>query len=164
LQIPNSDFNWLGIADILAVEARNRKDTSEKIQLAELAVTIYERLAKHDNPEHADSNINSVIALSVYMLANHYIDPSHSILGLGQIMKHLGEVTGISPSEANELSKGLKEKLKVRASLSPSDLEKMEVLRRIKNKLTLLKRLPSDILLKKSLNIEAWLEIYNQLP
>jgi hypothetical protein len=158
-------FNWLGLAEVLAFDARARGSLEEKVQLAELAVKIYEWLAGREDNAHGDSYIDSAIAVRVFMLANKYVAPSHPVLGVSQITEYISGVADISPSQAMTESRDLKERLNSQAGLSSSaELGKLQKLRRMKNRLTLIKSLPSCGVPLGDFDIEEWLEIYNELP
>jgi len=160
----DANFNWLGLAEVLAFNAREGNDVSERILFAGLAVTIYDWLAKTEDPEHSDSYIDSAIAVRVYMLSNNYVDSFHPILGINRI-KRPWEGAKFSPSEALEIAESFRDKLKIGSSqISLPEREKIRELRRIKNKMSLINQLPADSDLLKEAKSNGWLEVYSRLP
>ena len=161
----DKDFNWLGLAEVLAQEVRSTNDINKRIHLAELAVNVYEWLANHGDTDHSDSNTNSAIALMIYMLSNNYVDPRHPSLGENKLSKLLWNDFKFSSSEAGAIAKEFRDKLKDHSH--PSTLLKtkeLRKLRKIKNKLNLIKNLPSDSKLLAEIKLKGWLEIYEMLP
>ncbi len=158
-------FNWLGLAEALAFEARKNRDINRKLQLAELSVRIYEWLSKHENPEQSDSFVNSANALRIYLLANEQIDFSHHTLGLKRVEDWFWNEINILPEEASELSKISRNKIeKGETNFSSNELEKMKLIRKIKNRLHIIRNLSKIDKVGETLGeINDWLKIADSL-
>lgn len=160
-----NDFNWVGLAEVLALDARNNSNLTEKIKLAELAITIYEQLAESHIYDYPDSLLNSAIALRVYLISNNYVNPFHPLLGENELSNLVLKQFNFSCSDTLKLSKKYSKKIKNKDNrFSPSELGDMKELRKIKNMINLLKNMPSDSKLVKELETSGWLEVSKKIP
>lgn len=161
----SEDFNWLGLAEALAFDSRKKTNINEKIQLAELAISIYEWLDNHKNSDHSDSFVNSAISLRVYLLSNGYVGLSQPFFGEKELSKQICKEFSLSPSEALEICQNIKDKINSGINnVLTADVEKLKKLRRIKSKIYFVKNLPVDSKLLEEFKSQGWLDIYEKIP
>jgi hypothetical protein len=149
-QEPPAGFNWLGLAEAAAFDAQSASD----LAWAEVAITVYERLAESTNPSGRESLMLSSKMLRAAMIAKLGAVPDHPILDLDQIICWFERSLTMSYQEATEKA----------ANWRKCNPEEIRELRRIKNRLQVISVLADSD--KYSLNpeLKAWLELREKLP
>jgi len=74
-----SSLKWLAIAEQAANSAINK----DSLELAELAIDIYEKL---DNEYLSESFLLSAMMLRAYMINKHGIEPYHPVLDINKVL------------------------------------------------------------------------------
>ncbi|MBR8834026.1 MAG: hypothetical protein DSM106950_08285 [Stigonema ocellatum SAG 48.90 = DSM 106950] len=85
---PPFGFNWLGLAEAATFEAQSASD----LAWAEVATSVYERLAATANSSAQESLMISAMLLRASMIARFGSVPGHLVLDLDQLKKIVGWV------------------------------------------------------------------------
>jgi hypothetical protein len=171
-QIPEH-FNWHGLADCAASNARSNIDKSHKkstssLAWAEVAISIYDFLAK-TYPESSNSYLYSEMTLRGFMISIFGIDKNSIVLDPDKIVAWFFDNLAISYEYAlmksvewrEALSRKNAEEMK---ELFENNLEDIKVLRSIKSRLNIIKQLCQVLTFQPSEELLNWLSIWETLP
>lgn len=154
---PPEGFNWLGLAEAAAFNARSgsRQDsTKPNIKWAEVATKVYDRVAAKATPGIKDSLMNSSMMLRTAMIAKLGVVPGHPVLDIDSIFCWFKDSVMMSYSEA----------AKKAAEWRICPIEEIKELRRIKNHLRVISVLADNNKLLGNQEINSWLSLRDKLP
>ena len=159
----SKDFNLHGLAYLLGSEAIRNKHISKKIKLAELSVEVYEWLAEIHSKNDPSTFLNNANNLRIRFLAEHYVESSHPLLGTNKIAEWLWKDIDFTPSEAVKMTIELWEVIKEPRNVNPKQLKTIQTLRKMKNRLNLVRHLPTDNELLRDGKLNEWINIRKKL-
>ena len=154
-------FNWLGFAEVAALNAH----TESNLLWAEVAISVYERLAQEAKDkandasrDSADSATISAMMLRAASIAKHGSISGDRVLDVNRIISWFWDSLTISRQEAATLA----------AKWTELSIEKIRELRQIKNRLGVISLLAdSEKCVSPELQepeLQAWLSLRRQLP
>lgn len=132
-----SSLNWLGIAEEMASHAIDK----DNLELAELAIEIYEEL---DNKSLSESFLLSAMMLRAYMIGKHGVEPYHPVLDINNILHWFKSRIPRDISFSNWKELGIKDILE---------------LRKLKNRIQVIKALRNNSSIRFCDEIESLLEL-----
>jgi hypothetical protein len=149
---PPVEFNWLGLADAAAANARKELDPRWGL----LALAIYDRLAKEKNTDARERNalLLAGMNLRAYMMSKLGVDPRSPILDLDEMIRLFNNNVNLSIDEASLMTR----------DWTTLPAERMLELRDIKNMLAPFKVLADRGLLIDQLSLLQWLALREALP
>lgn len=156
-------FNWLGLALVMASEARSRTADNESIEYAEIAIGIYEELARRAGDKGHGFD-DSAAAVRVTLLQKGSVAPDHPTLGLPALWNGFIGIARIAPDLAATRATTLLSKLAVSELARSEDKQEIRSLRKIKNRLGILRVLSSENQAALGPEYHEWLTIYDRLP
>jgi hypothetical protein len=145
-------FNWLGVAEVASTKANLNAD----LGWAEVAIRIYEWLASIASDESIrHSDLSSAMSLRASMInKKHQTIPDHIVLDSKRIVYWFY-------SKLNMYDDEVVYKIENWRALP---LDQIRTLKRIKNRLSILKSLIAKGYIQPDENLQAWLELYPKLP
>lgn len=171
------NFNWHGFAEVAAQNARGNADleksTPSNLEWAKIAILLYEYLSKHESDNSKiDSYILSAMSLRAYMISLLGNVSNSPVLDSNCIYKWFFNSLLFSPTEALDIASTwqniIKNKQVNTFQKKPESsifLDKVRELRRIKNRLNVLKLIHRRHQHQDEYQeINSWLSIQNQLP
>jgi DNA-binding Xre family transcriptional regulator len=171
-QIPEH-FNWHGLADCIASNARTSIDTSgEKstsaLAWAEVASLIYDFLSKK-YPESSSSYLYSEMTLRVFMISTFGIDKNSVILNSDKIVAWFFDNLEVSHESALVKSTEWREAFSNKNTAEMKEIfennfEDIKKLRSIKSRLNIINQLCQVLTFQPSEELRSWLSIWKILP
>ncbi len=144
-------FNWLGLAQIAAADARSQKN----VDWAKVSILVYEWLAAHETPRSLLSGyILSAMTLRVFMIDEKGAVPGDFVLDMDQMVRWFFENLPFSFEEAERKA----------AVWRTLDIQEVRALRSIKSRLGNLALLVKSERLQPDQELSAWLSLRNKLP
>ncbi|HAZ43756.1 MAG TPA: hypothetical protein DDW76_27685 [Cyanobacteria bacterium UBA11369] len=154
---PPEDFNWLGLAEAAAFNAHSDLDKdSNRANLlwAEIATSVYQRLATEASSQDGESFINSMMMLRAAMIAKFGSVSGHSLLDINSIISWFFRSLNMSYDEAREKAQYWRN----------CPVDRSRELRRIKNRLAVLSVLFESDQFPANEELNAWLALKERLP
>ena len=151
------DFNWLGLAEAATFKAHsdsNEDFNAANLMWAEVATSVYERLAAESSSPESESFVNSAMMLRVAMITRFGSISEHDVLDINFITRWFFSSLDMSYDEVNEKAHSWQ-------TCSINDIRK---LRQIKNKLSVLSVLSESDLFQLNEELSAWLALRKKLP
>jgi hypothetical protein len=150
-------FNWLGLAQLSANQARSRDDAVSSIpdlDWAKVAIVVYDYLINKADPARRDSLEHSVMMLRAYLIVKLGVVPHDPVLDIEHIVQWFFQNLRLSLAEA------------ARRSASWKELKREEILelRQIKNRLAVIRSLAEHNLLSHHPELQPWLALREKLP
>ncbi len=171
-QVPEK-FNWLGLAEGAAFNARElaRKSDeyhSSSLAWAELAASVYEFLAKK-YPELSEQYLSSLMTLRAYMIIKFGSVIGNPVLDIEKIVNWFFDNLEISYQDALIKATDWREALSTNNAEEiqkkfETDLEEIRRLRVIKNRLGVIKLLSESQEFRPNKELTAWISLWKQLP
>lgn len=171
-QVPEK-FNWLGLAEVSTSKAqelsyKSNESHSESLGWAEVATSVYKFLAENQ-PNVSEGYLLSSMSLRAYMILKFGVVSNHPVLDLKQIVTWFFDGLGITPQEAlskttawrNILAKNNPEEGQ---EYFENNLEDIRQLRRIKTRLTVIKRLSESKQFSPNEELKLWISLFDKLP
>ncbi len=151
-QVIREGFNWLGVAEGVGTKANLNAD----LGWAEVAIRIYEWLAGRANDESIrHSELSSAMSLRASMInKRHQTVLDHIVLDSKRIVHWF----------YNELNVPYDEVVHKVENWEALQLDQIRSLKRIKNRLSILKSLIAKGYIQPDKSLQAWLEVYPKLP
>ena len=150
-QLSTERFNWLGLAEAAASNARSGLD----LDWADVAISLYSGLArKLDSDSRRESLMYSQMNLRAFLIARLGSVSGHPILDPQTIIDWFRDALVISAKEASAKA----------AHWPQLDLNSIRELRRIKNRLSPIRVLEDANVLPAEHGLGDWLSIREQLP
>lgn len=168
-------FNWLGLAEVATSNATSERGAvSSRLNLdwAKVAISIYHYLIGAANPKTLASLEDSMMHLKAYCIEKCGVVANDPVLDIDQIVQWFFHNLELSPEEVKKKIESWRELIRTpswnKVIASPDwkglSVEDMRELRRIKNKLSVLKSLSACNLLPPKQEVHEWLALYEQLP
>ncbi|HLP91157.1 MAG TPA: hypothetical protein VK184_21580 [Nostocaceae cyanobacterium] len=151
------EFNWLGLAEAAAFEARSGErnvTNTSNIFWAEIAISVYDYLASQANSGTGESFIISSMLLRAAMIADYGSVFGHPVLDSNQIIHWF----------FHSLKMSLDEVIQNTANWKDNNIENIRELRRIKNRLKVILVLTESDKFKPDEELKAWLSLREKLP
>jgi len=142
--------NWLGLAEGASFEAQSASD----LAWAEVAISVYERLAAEANSSAQESLMISAMLLRVSMIARLGSVPGHLVLDLDQIIRWFRDRQMMSCDSV----------AKKAANWHSCNIEEIRELRRIKNPLGVISILADSDKYVLNSELKNWLSLREKLP
>jgi hypothetical protein len=145
-------FNWLGLAEGAGTKANLNAD----LQWAEVAIRIYEWLASRANDEDIrHSDLSSAMSLRASMInKKHQTIPDHIVLDSQRIVNWFYSKLNMYDDEVVPMIENWR----------ALPLDQIRTLKRIKNRLSILKALVAQGYIQPDESLQTWLELYSKLP
>lgn len=147
---PPLEFNWLGLAEAAAIEAQSASD----LAWAEVAISVYERLAAEANNSAQESLMISSMLLRASMIARFGSVPGHLVLDIYLIMRWFCDQMMMSWDSV----------AKKAANWHSCSIEEIRELRRIKNRLGVISVLANSDKYVLNSELNNWLSLREKLP
>ncbi|MFB2893186.1 hypothetical protein ACE1CI_09765 [Aerosakkonemataceae cyanobacterium BLCC-F50] len=149
-------FNWLGLAEAASFDALDddRHHPNTSLKWAEVAIEVYDRLAKSANVDTRDSLLNSSMMLRAAMIVKFGAIPDHPVLDLNSILHWFKDSLKMSYSEATTKA----------ANWKKCHIEEIRELRKIKNRLQPILVLAESGKVVLLPEINLWLSLQKKLP
>jgi hypothetical protein len=141
---------WLGLAWETAQQARTRPSRD----WGQVAVSIYEYLAHTVEPGRAHEFLVAAMMLRGSLIRQLGTVQGDSLLDPGVILDWFYESVPLSPAEAEQQS----------SAWSTLPIEQVAELRRIKERLAVLRLLVESGHLQPDATLQPWLDLYDRLP
>jgi len=151
------DFNWLGLAEAAAFNARSGKGNASNLPdlaWAEIATSIYDDLAAKANRGTGESFINSSMLLRAGMIAELGAVSGHPVLDGNQIIQWFFHSLTMSLDEAAKNAENWKK----------LNIDEIRELRRIKNRLKVILVLAKSKKFIPNEELRAWIDLRERLP
>lgn len=145
-------FNWLGLAEVTAAQARAQGDQA----WAQVAIMIYEWLAASGSLAPTDEYIDSAMTLRAYMIGKKGPVPGDPVLDMDYIVRWFFENLPISYEEAEHKAAFRRWRT--------ANIQEIKALRGIKNRLRVIASLVNSGRLQPDQELNAWLSLRDQLP
>jgi len=156
-QLVPKDFNWLGLAEVAAFQARRGNEFSTRLPdlvWAKIAIAIYEYLIEKTGRAHKQSFELSIMSLRAHCIIALGSVPDDPILDVNRIVQWFFQNVEMTLDEAREKAANWKER----------PLEEIRELRYIKNRLSIIKPLFLKESLECNQELSDWLELQEDLP
>ncbi len=153
----NKNFNWIGLAQAAAQNAATQRDTTWAL----VATTIYDYLSQSLHVQHSESFMNSSMNIRAYMIRLLGNQTGDHILDIDRLVSWFFSDLTIIPSEALHVASEWKES---EDSTRREHLDDVRQMRRIKNRLSILKTAFANDTLHPSESLREWLLIWDYLP
>jgi hypothetical protein len=150
------NFNWHGLAEAAAMEARlNYGDDSPVLNLswAEVATSTYDYLAKLAG-ESGESFLISSMLLRAAMIAESGAILGHPVLDIDRVINWFFDGLKMSPDEAKQKA----------TTWRNCSINEIRELRKIKNRLKVISVLVDSGKLVPNVELTTWLSLQSQLP
>lgn len=149
------DVNWwLGIAQSATSKATKETDAKVKLQWAEIALLVYEYLAEDLDRTSRDSFETSAMMFRALMVSQLGINFENPVLNPNLVEDWFFKRLPLSIEEAANKA----------ANWPERPIEEIRQLRRIKNRLLVIKELRKEGYLKDNAELSKWIEISESLP
>lgn len=158
------EFNWQGFAEVAAANARlelNGREQKRGLIWAEVAITIYERLASDVDAEARNQFENSAMLTRAVMIKQFGSVDADYVLDIYHIMHWFYDNLTMSPREALNISNQWHSL--PRAEQLQFDANILLAIRHIKNRLQIIKLLYESNYLSNDEEIKDWMTIREQL-
>jgi len=145
-------FNWLGVAEVAGTKANFNAD----LEWAEVAIGIYEWLASRaSNESIRHSELSSAMSLRASMInKKQQTIPDHIVLDTKRIVYWF----------YSKLNMRYDEVVREIENWRALPLDQIRTLRRIKNRLSIVKSLVAQGYIQPDEDLQTWLELYPKLP
>lgn len=148
-QVP-LNFNWLGLAEAASFEARSQKN----LTWAEVAVTVYQRLADSTDSTQKAGLISSMMHLKAFMITQLGIIHNDTILDPDAIIQWFFESLPYN-YEQTELKT---------AHWRTLPIQEIKALKLIKSRLSVIASLVDNNKIHPDTELQAWLSLQKDLP
>ena len=150
-------FNWLGLAEQAGFNARTGRlnlTVSPDLDWARIATSVYDRLAWESDPADRESLVHSSMTLRAYMIPRLGSVAGDAVLDSEMVRQWFIESTRLTPEEAADRSERWRE----------LEIDGIRELRRIKNRLSVVKLLIDGGYFTDDILLNEWLSIAETLP
>jgi hypothetical protein len=146
----SSDFNWLGLAESAAFEARAKNN----VTWAEVAIRVYERLATSVDSAHKNGFIASIMHLKAFLIIQLGAVHGDPILDPDEIVQWFFANLPYTFEEATQKT----------AHWRTLDVQEIKALRLIKGRLSIVTSLVKNNIVHPGLELQLWLSLQQSLP
>ncbi|WP_170161141.1 hypothetical protein [Methylocaldum marinum] len=150
------NFNWLGLAEILARRALETRS----LQWAHLAIRVYEYRARSADKDERDSLLCSEMRVRVHFIKQFGLSKEDGLLDINTVVSWFMENTDCSLEWAKNVSDNWLDKLQK----GEITIETINALRKIKNRINIVKSLDSLGFLDGYPEVRQWIALSSQLP
>lgn len=159
------DFNWLGLAQAAGTNAYyDQHQTAEQLVWAEIAILVYEMLAKVGFPDN-EPFLQSAMVLRAAMIRKFSAVVGHPVLDVNAITQWFFTHLNYTYEEAKEKAAYWNESIHWQDEDNVSShIHEIRQLRRIKVRLSVLASLPESEKCRISEELKQWLSLSNNLP
>jgi len=170
-RVSPSDFNWLGLAEVCALQARRGVEPgstigNDNIDWARASVSAYQWLADKD-PGYAHSFTLSAMFLRAYLISRCGAKPGDPILDPQIIVDWFWQNVRMSAEEAVAKSAGWRSRLTARTSTGKKadrlEVTELRELRYIRLRLNVLRLLSEAGVLVPDASLKTWLDAREKL-
>ncbi len=147
------DFNWLGLSEMLTTRVTSTAPAIA-IEWAYLAKTVFDFLLGRVSTDQKESLMISQMMMRAYLIRALGDVPNDSVLSVDQIVRWFIE----------GLTLKFPEVLQMTANISGLKIEDIRILRKLKNRLSILMFLYTDTGLSIDGHMQDWLGIHSKLP